>query len=380
MAEQNNFGKTALVTGIVLGVAAGAFGAYTMSDSKVERPQTRLDAGESKAAATLTQVVADIEAARKKDHTIVDVAPEGATINGKPRYAPIFFSPELWQVTLDDQKATTVIDIYDPSAQNVHGDVPNHWFISNGIADALGRADGLTIDSDSDGFSNREEFEAKTNPGDAASLPSLVEVGKAVKLEVLEVKKTGAVIAADSTLAYEKNPTSVGVKIYARRGDTKFVHRSKEPVKVNGTFGLKPDGSDSGRFTVLRFGEMEFSDSAGNTQSESVVYLRDNETAGPDKEFHVRSGSPNKRSSEHSSNDKGKDIQDVYVTLRVTAGPAAGKPEGTIVVQLHEDFTVPGTGISCKLEAENNDSVVIRPMNADGSYAESPVNVPKIAK
>jgi hypothetical protein len=33
-----------------------------------------------------------------------------------------------------------------------------------------------------------------------------------------------------------------------------------------------------------------------------------------------------------------------------------------------------------KLEAENNDSVVIRPKNADGTYAESPVNVPKIAK
>ncbi len=380
MAEQNNFGKTALVAGIVLGVAAGAYGAYTMSDSKVERPQTRLDAGESKAVSSLTQVVADIGAARKKDHTIVDVAPEGANINGKPRYTPVFFSPELWQITLDEQKTTTVIDIYDPASQNVHGNVPNHWFISNGIADALGRADGLAMDSDADGFTNQEEFEAKTNPGDASSLPSLVEVGKAVKLEATGVKKFRAVIAADSTLAYEKNPTAVGIKIYARRGDTKFVHRSKEPVKVNGTFGLKPDGSDSGRFTVLRFGEMEFSDSAGNTQKESVVYLRDNETAGADKEFCVRSGSPNKRANDHSSNDKGKDIEDVHVTLRVTAGPAAGKPEGEITVQLSEDFTIPGSNVVCKLEAVNEDSVSIRPKTAEGKYAESYVNVPKAAK
>lgn len=377
MAEQNNFGKTALVAGIVLGVAAGAYGAFTMSDCKVERPQTRLDAGESKAAAGLTQVVADIEAARKKDYTIVDVAPEGANINGKPRYAPIFFSPELWQVSLDEQKATTIIDIYDPSSQNVHGDVPNHWFISNGIADALGRADGLSIDSDADGFSNREEFEAKTNPGDSSSLPSLVETGKAVKLEVVQVERSSAVIAVDSTLAYEKSPTAIGVKIFARRGDSKYVHRSKTPIPVNGTFGLDPKGSDNGRFTVVRFGEMEFSDSAGNKQTESVVYLRDNVTAGPEKEFFVRSGSPNKRNtSEHSSNDKGKDIDDVTVTLRVTAGPAVGKSEGTIAVQLNADFTVPGTNIVCKLAAVNDDgSVAIKPQNA-----ESAVNVPKAAK
>ena len=130
MAEQNNFGKTALITGIVLGVLAGGYGAYTMTGSKVDKPQTRLNAGDSKASATLAQVADAVEADRKKQHTIVDVAPEGATVNGKPRYTPIFFSPELWQVTLHDKKEVAVVDIYDPASPSIHGDIPNSWFIA----------------------------------------------------------------------------------------------------------------------------------------------------------------------------------------------------------------------------------------------------------
>ncbi|MBR5886782.1 MAG: hypothetical protein IKZ07_01090 [Akkermansia sp.] len=373
MAEQNNFGKTALVTGIVLGVAVGAFGAYTMSSGKVERPQTRLNAGESKKIGELSRVAADIAAAAKKNHTIVDVAPEGATINGKPRYTPIFFSPELWQVTLDDQKATTVIDIYDPSAQNVHKDVPNHWFISNGIADALGRSDGLTMDSDSDGFSNREEFDANTNPGVATSYPPLVEVGKPVKMEVVKIDRAKGTIAIDSTLAYDQNATSAGFKIFARPGDTKPLH--KGTVKVGESFGFK---AGEKRFEVLRFEQAEFSDSAGNKQTETVIFVRDTVTAGAEKEFAIRAGSPSvpgRGNDFGTSNAKGKTIEDVTATLRVTAGPNAGKPEGTLDVQLNGSFKVPGSELTCELTGVNDDGgVVIKPQNS-----ESPVNVPKAA-
>lgn len=378
MAEQNNFGKTALITGIVLGVLAGGYGAYTMTGSKVDKPQTRLNAGDSKAAASLAQVADAVEADRKKQHTIVDVAPEGATVNGKPRYTPIFFSPELWQVTLDAEQKTTVIDIYDPSAENVHGDVPNHWFISNGIADALGRSDGLSLDSDSDGFTNREEFDAETNPGDAASLPALIQVGKTPKLEVVDVAVSSGVISVDSTLAYEKNATSAGVRIFARPGETKPIHKSKDPLKVGDSFGLKADGSDSSRFSVLRFEQMEFTDSMGNKETETVMVVRDNVTAGAEKEFFIRAGSPTRPNSKDfgTSNAKGKTIQDTTVTMRVTAGPAAGKDEGQFKVQLNGSFTVPGTDITCVLETVDKEGTV----NVRPNGAESPVNVPKAAK
>lgn len=372
MAEQTNFGKSALITGIVLGVAAGAFGVYTMTSSKVDRPQTRLNAGADDKAAALAQVADDVVAARKVDYSIKDVAPEGAVVNGKPRFTPIFFSPELWQVWLSAEQKNTVIDIYDPTAQSIHGDVPNHWFISHGIADALGRSDGLTLDSDGDGFTNREEFDAETNPGDASSLPALIQVGKTPKLEAVSVSEASAVIAVDSTLAYEANPTTMGVKIFAREGDVRPIARFPE-LKVNDSFGLGGK-DDATRFTVLRFERMDFTDASGNKETETVVVVRDNVTAGDDKEFFIRAGSPTRPNAKdyRTSNAKGRAIHDTTVTLRVTAGPEAGK---TFPVQLNGSFVVPGTDITCVLQSvDKAGSVNVLPQGA-----ESPINVPKAA-
>ena len=374
MAEQTNFGKGALITGIVLGVAAGAFGAYTMSSGKVERPQTQLSSSGSKAVAALESVAAEAEAKSKLAHNIVDVAPEGATINGKPRYTPIFFSPELWQITLDDEKKNTVIDIYDATAQNIHGSVPNHWFISNGIADALGRADGLQIDSDSDGFKNIEEFDAKTNPGDPKSHPALVQVGKTPKLESVKVTNVSAVIAVDSTLAFDNAPTSVGIKIFDKLGDTK-TNKKYTNLKVGDTFGVSKKNDDEKRFTIVAFEKADFSDMSGNKSTESVVRVRDNVTAGKVNEFVIRSGTPTKVGAKDYGlpSAKGLVIKDTTVELRVTAGPKAGT---IIPVRLEDSFTIPGTDITCKLESvDESGSVNVLP-----NGAESPVNVPAAAK
>ena len=371
MAEQTNFGKSALITGIVLGVLAGGFGAYMMTGSKVERPQTRLNAGEAKSVAQLAALADEVVAARQKNHTLADVAPEGATVNGKPRFAPIFFSPELWQIAVDSEQKNTIIDIYDPTAQSIHKDVPNHWFISNGIADALGRADGLALDSDSDGFSNGEEFAAETHPGDPKSLPALVQVGKTPKLEVVSITQASAVIAVDSTLAFEANPTTAGIKIFAKPGDSKPIHRVAS-VKAGESFGLK---SGDNRFTVLGFEKAQFSDSVGNNSEEAVIRVRDNVTAGAEKEFIIRSGSPTKPGSKDyaTPNAKAKVINDTTAELRVTAGTAAGN---TVKVQLKGTFTVPGTDITCMLESvDASGSVNVLP-----NGAESPVQVPAAAK
>lgn len=373
MAEQTNFGKGALITGIALGVAACAFGVYIMSNGKVDRPQTQLNTDGGKAVAALEGVAVEAEAKSKLTHNIVDVAPEGATINGKPRYTPIFFSPELWQIAVDAEKKNTVIDIYDPTAQNIHEDVPNHWFISNGIADALGRADGLSIDSDSDGFTNREEFDAKTNPGSAESLPPLVQVGKTPKLEVVSITNASAVIGVDSTLAYESNPTGVGIKIFAKPGETKPILKYSD-LKPGSTFGIAK-GDDGKRFTIVGFEKAEYSDMSGNKSTESVVRVRDNVTAAEEKEFIIRSGSPSKPNAKgyDKHNAKGRVIKDTTVELRVTAGPKAGE---TFKVQLNGTFTIPGTDITCVLESVDDSGSV----NVHPNGVESPVNVPAAAK
>ena len=106
MADQSNPGRNALIVGIVLGLAAGGLGAYTMVSNKVTAPATDLDGAGTKAAA-LTAQAEQAKSEKERSRKIVDVAPEGAVVNNKPRFTPIFFSPELWQVSIDSKKMTT---------------------------------------------------------------------------------------------------------------------------------------------------------------------------------------------------------------------------------------------------------------------------------
>jgi hypothetical protein len=54
----------------------------------------------------------------------------------------------------------------------VHPPVPNKWWLETGADMTF--ANSLERDDDSDGFSNLEEFEAKTHPVDAKSIPALI--------------------------------------------------------------------------------------------------------------------------------------------------------------------------------------------------------------
>lgn len=374
MADQSNAGKHILITGVALGVVAIGLGIYSMVSLKPEQPLTDVSAKSAKADALAAEAVA-VKEALLGNHDVVDIAPQGAEINGKPRFTPIFFAPELWQVAYDDKKKNVIMDVYDPTAPCIHKDVPNAWFIKNGIAEALGRSDGLEMDSDNDGFSNYEEYLARTNPADASSLPPLVQANKTPKLEVVKVEKASAVITVDSSLAVEATPPAdAGIKIFARVGDTQPIH--KATVKPGDPFGLAP-GDKSERFTVIGFVKADFANSAGDMESEMCMKVRDNATVAGEKEFVIRPGRPRAGGKDQGTpNAKGRVINDTTVTLRVTAGPAAGKPEGTFKVPEKGSFTVPGSkGITCKLESVDAAGTV----NVLPKGAESPVNVPKAA-
>lgn len=381
MADQSNPGKTALIIGVLLGLATGGLGVYTMASSKTSVPVTELDAAGTKAAA-LTAEAENAKNEKERSRKIVDIAPEGAVVNNKPRFTPIFFSPELWQVSIDSKKINTVIDIYDPKAESLHNGVPNAWFISNQIADALGRADGLVMDSDGDGFSNQEEFAAKTSPSDPNSLPPLIEPGKSnPKLEVVSTSEDKAVIVVDSMLAYDSNPVETSITIHADRSGSRRIGKAIK-VKPGDSFGLGGPKSDPKRFTVVGFEKATYSDSAGNKSEESALRVRDNKAISGEKEFVIRSGlsrmRPGAKNTEVGTLDvKGRDINDASAKLRVTAGPKAGKPEGTFDVMLHATFTIPGDEkISCKLESIDAQGTV----NVLPNGAESPILVPKATK
>lgn len=379
MADQSNPGRNALIIGVVLGLATAGLGVYTMTSSKATRPVTELDAAGTKAA-TLTAQAEQAKAEKERSRKIVDVAPEGAVVNNKPRFTPIFFSPELWQVSIDSKKITTVIDIYDPKAESLHNGVPNAWFISNNISDALGRADGLSLDSDGDGFNNKEEFDAKTSPSDPNSLPPLIEAGKPNhKLVVVSTNEAKAVIEVEGMLAYDANPTETNITIHQDRSGSKRVGK-KIKVKPGDSFDLTGTPAAAGkRFTVVGFEKASFSDSVGNKSDETVLRVRDTKTLSGEKEFVIRPGLTRVRPGTKNNdlgtpNVKGRDINDASATLCVTAGPKAGTK---FEVNLNETFKIPGNEtISCKLESiDAQGTVNVRP---DG--AESPILVPKAAK
>lgn len=374
MAEQSNPGVKALVTGAILGLASAGFAGYTYMDKAVE-PETNISA--SKSESSLTAEAQMVKESIKKDRTVADVAPEGAKVNGQPRLAPLFFSTELWQITLDDQQKNTVVDIYDPAAPSIHGDIPNTWFISNNIADALGRSDGKVLDSDEDGFTNEEEFAAKTCPSAASSYPDLVQAsGSAPKLEVVKVSVARATIVVDNMFGMaSKMPESVNIRIFDK--PTAQTPAWKGDVKPGGTFDLP--GEKSGRFTVVRFDKAEFPSFSGMSK-ENVVVIKDNVTASPNKEFVIRAGSKTAPGSKdyNTPNEKGRRINDTTVVLRVTAGSAVGKKEGIIETQPHATFVIPGgkaDGSELKAKLESIDASGSVNILLEG--AESPVSVPK---
>lgn len=379
MAEKSNPGLKALLTGAVFGVASAAFGVVTYLD-EVVAPETNVAA--SKAGESLTAEADAVKESLKRDRTVADKAPEGATINGQPRLAPLFFSTELWQITLDDKKKNTVVDLYDPASPSIHGDIPNTWFIANNISDALGRSDGKVLDSDEDGFTNEEEFVAKTCPSAANSYPDLVQTaGSAPKLEVTKVSVARATITTENMFASAPGtPASVNIRIFANQADVLPIH--KVSVKPGDSFGLTKDDK-SGRFTVVRFDKAEFPDFGGNMVKENVVVVRDNVTASANKEFTIRAGktAAGNKKELGTPNEKGHRISDTTVTMRVTAGSAVGKREGTVHVQLNGSFVIPGgkaDGSELKATLESVDGSGSVNIRLDG--AESPVNVPKAAR
>jgi len=75
------------------------------------------------------------------------------------------------------------IDLGDPSYKEiVHEPIPNQWWLDHRIDP--GWDNSPSLDQDGDGFSNREEFDVKTDPNDPKSFPGLI-----AKLQCVQLKK-----------------------------------------------------------------------------------------------------------------------------------------------------------------------------------------------
>jgi hypothetical protein len=107
-----------------------------------------------------------------------------------------------------------------PKAEPVHPPIPNTWWIENRLDPGFG--DSPSRDPDEDGFSNLEEFTAKTDPNSSKSVPSLIA-------KLLYVK--------DESLTWVLRPSF-------EAGDGAFpinYEDSKSQKNKTGVEGVKPD-------------------------------------------------------------------------------------------------------------------------------------------
>jgi len=347
MAEKPNPARTALSIGITLGLIGIAAASYNMWGFKLVSVDPSISDAEENDSGEL---VAEARAIRKhmdKKRGIKDYAPYGAMINDTPRYTPLFFSPEFWQVSNDDKELNTFIDIYDASNPPIHKDVPNQWFIDHGLSSILGNSLAPLNDSDNDGFSNKEEFACKTKPNDAASYPEIINEFFGPKLVVIDTITSKAHIVIDPSINNSSTPpSSAKVRIFEKLTNS----RPSAIIEIQkGTkFGI--DKKDAQRFIVKEIIRKEYKssfaaidDPNAAIEQENAVVIEDTKSILEDKTIIIRAGKPrpNDRFA-GTDREKGRLIKDTVVTLKVTAGSKKNDPAAIFYVPVGASFKLPG--------------------------------------
>lgn len=346
MADSSPIGRNMMLAGIFLGLGAAAAGFYV--SSSYEKPEVDTSVRrECNVTAMAEEVKADYEATIRSC-VLVDVAPKDAYIarkkmpgaDGKmvdtpegkvPRFAPLFLPPKLWVSSKPAEGVDKglVIDLMAPgNSSNLHGNVPNEKFFYYGLDDVICEPNALELDSDSDGFSNGEEFEVGTDPSDAKDFPPFVvgDTAKMVYVKNPSEKKYTIELNAISDFS-APGGASLYINIYAgeiRKGAAPAVLVRHKDKKEGDSFGISEDSkgaSAKDRFKIV---------SATKTAEGECIQIEDSYARVPaNKTFVVYKGK-----------DKAHVVSDVSVSFRVTAGPEKGKELDHI--QLGESFAVPG--------------------------------------
>ena len=100
------------------------------------------------------------------------------------------------------------VDLLDEPSTPVHPGIPNLWWLENRLDP--GFADSPNRDPDADGFTNREEFDAKTDPNQSKSIPELIAKLMYVKDDsVVWVIRPGFETGGRFAFSYEDNKRQI---------------------------------------------------------------------------------------------------------------------------------------------------------------------------
>lgn len=301
MSFKENYDKVFLLAGGVFGLVGAGIGVMTYLgmddrysvDGEVKSREIILP-GLDKTDQLMMSLTSDHQVARPK---------VGA------HYFDVFVAPELWL----KKGGTVPIDIYAEQAAPVHPPIPNVWFMENKLSNDFKYSDAATRDSDGDGFTNLEEFEAKTNPSDSSSHPSLI---KKLALTDINVRAYRIIFSQDIAPDFGFKATTVGGADLWR-----------ETVKLNGVFGKKP--ADVARFRLKEVANKEFQNkSTGVTETEAVAIVEDLKPTKQGVVYEIRKGSKYPAT-----------IQDRTAEFTVVAG---SQSKTAFKVEEGKSFKIPG--------------------------------------
>ena len=331
MAAKRDFGKNILIGGIVAGVLAISLSFLNPAPAQFNAPKLKTQTADSfknaKDAKDWSKQINAELAFNQKTHRIEDKKIKlNAQISSNQeetitRLHPLFVAAELWETS------DGVIDLYKDNT-NIHTGISNHWFIKNGMSDAMCKSNAPTDDPDNDGFSNREEYFEKSSPTDVNSTPPLVSPAY-VKLNVTETDKKKVTVRMVQAIG-EGGEKLVRVRRY--RGDNEIEPDKKLELKKGATFGI--DNKQPDLFEIN-----DITDADPATQKPALVFVR-NTVSGEDPiSFKYDKAGQKALSYETAS-------------FVVTAGAAKGTTVGPILVG--REFEIEGMGdYKFKIEAIN---------------------------
>jgi hypothetical protein len=129
----------------------------------------------------------------------------------------------------------------------VHPPIPNRWFLDHRID--IGFANAPDRDPDHDGFSNREEYEGKTDPGDPKSHPPLI-----AKLSYASQDVQEWLLMFSSDLGPDQNQFKL---LHAAAPGKEFKMGAEQLAKPGDIIQFKEDGPGKNRFKLLAIEQRE---------------------------------------------------------------------------------------------------------------------------
>ncbi|MFC4992792.1 Amuc_1099 family pilus-like system protein [Rubritalea tangerina] len=300
---KENYEKAALggAAAILVGVVAtSVFGGGDKPSDK----QLSFDRNDDPGTEKLAEISSVLEA-REKTAIIRPKVIDGREVD-------LFVGQKLYVA----EGSTTPLDPYE--SKNIHEGIANEWWRKHGIDPSF--ANAPERDFDKDGFTNREEYDAQTNPADATKYPSPLSKVVGNEALVFKMQMRWSSFDADSITLY-----------YRDNNREKFNERVQHGAKFFSADNAKIKNKGLEQRFVLGAGSQKVQDPNGREQDAYTVTDTDPLYKGTDRETFtlLRKGAFDGGHNE---------VQDRSVKLTLHALGKEGEP---FTVREFEKFSLP---------------------------------------